>query len=118
MPHSQRRIQSHGEAGRVSQVIPDARPFSGALWAALTGAERDLEAGGGRAPPGMVPCKRFFLAASWLAALIDGDDTVDTLVPLRRRVFGRANAGRLPQVNLHIQFDASVWGGGAVLVRR
>ena len=41
-----------GKCNRVAQIVPEARPFVGALYAALTGAQRCRTAGHKEAPPG------------------------------------------------------------------
>eukprot|EP00971_Amphidinium_carterae_P195836 3886184-Amphidinium_carterae.1 len=67
-----------GRASRVAQIVPEARPFSSALWAALTDA---MAAGRREAPPNCVARARFHQAAQWFLALLG-----DCIFPLRRRI--------------------------------
>ena len=101
-----------GKAGRVAHIIPTARPFVAALWGALAAARQAGRGPRKEAPPGRVACKRFAVGAAWLRALVRGDKALD--LPLQRRVL----AYRPPRAKLSeyvVQFDASPWGGGAVL---
>eukprot|EP00971_Amphidinium_carterae_P174657 3462078-Amphidinium_carterae.2 len=67
-----------GRVSRVAQIVPEARPFSSALWAALTDA---MAEGRKEAPPNSVAKARFYHAAQWFLALLDNG-----LFPLRRRI--------------------------------
>ena len=116
-----------GKASRVAQVVPLATPFAGALWAALTGALKARDAGKAEAPPGMVPTQRFFVAANWFLALLEPerdapvalseDQVKEVRFPLERLVFREEDRHRRPTSTYHVEFDASPWGGGAVLRR-
>ena len=71
-----------GKAERVAQIVPNARPFVGSLWAALIGSHRDWCARHPEQKMERVPTTRFSTAAAWLKALItDGEEA---LLPLRR----------------------------------
>ena len=100
-----------GKAGRVAHVVPAAKPFVAGLWGGLR-AVREAEAHGRReAPPGRVPCRRLCYAAAWVRALLADDESCP--LTLERLV------GPLPPVPsksaFTIEFDASIYGGGAVL---
>eukprot|EP00971_Amphidinium_carterae_P339300 6477003-Amphidinium_carterae.2 len=99
-----------GRCARIAQIVPQATPFSSALWAALAAAQ----AAEREAPPGRVACRRFGDAAKWFLALIDG-----RVLPLQRRVFPcyphwpeDDGAGRSSVT------DASPWGAGGLLYHR
>ena len=112
-----------GKSARIAQVVPDARPFAGAMWAALTASLSAATRPGGE-PPSSVPCGRFFTAAAWLRALLRGtdggprglfQDAGRILFPLRRCIdVLDATQARSPSA-FRIEFDASPWGGGGVL---
>ena len=101
-----------GKAGRVAHIIPTARPFVASLWGALSAARRANNSTKKEAPPGRLACRRFAVGAAWLRALISGDETLD--LPLRRSVLAQ-RPRRAKMSEWVIQFDASPWGGGAVL---
>ena len=101
-----------GKAGRVSHIVPEARPFTGALYAAFSGATKADAEGPREAPPGEAACRRFKTAATWIRLMIAG--TSSDFFPLRRVVSNTPPA----EATLNgwvIQFDASIWGGGAIL---
>ena len=101
-----------GKAGRVAHIIPTARPFVASLWGALSAARKAGIGGRREAPPGRLACRRFAVGAAWLRALLRGDEALD--LPLRREV--RAHRPQRAKMSEWvIQFDASPWGGGAVL---
>ena len=101
-----------GRAGRLSHVIPAAKPYAGMLYAALAAARSAASANMREAPPGRVAIRRFRVAAAWLHALLKGED--DTIVPLHTDVFSSPPPPPSQHV-LALEFDASPWGGGAVL---
>ena len=69
-----------GQAQRLAQVVPEAQPWAGALWAALTGATQASEGEGKReAPLGRLPARRFAIAARWFLALLEG-----AVLPIQR----------------------------------
>ena len=112
-----------GKCARVAQIVPDARPFAGAMWAALTAAIKSAVTSTSAAAPSQVPCARFFTAAAWMRALLQGRDGVrapagpaySVLFPLLRRIDAVDIAGSRPVSPLRAEFDASPWGGGGVL---
>ena len=101
-----------GRAGRVAQIVPEARPFAGALWTALTAAKKANDAGPKEAPPGKAAVRRFTVASRWMSLLLRQDPEAPFV--LRREVFAR---GPKPasRSSWAIEFDASIYGGGAVL---
>ena len=101
-----------GRAGRVAHVVPTARPFVSALWAALTASKADALSGKNRTGGRVIATRRFRTAAGWLRALIRGDDSA--LLPLQRIVSARSPTAASAST-WAIQFDASTTGGGAVL---
>ena len=104
--------QLMGKAARVSHIAPESRPWVGALFAAVSGAQAAARAGRREAPPGQLACSRMRPAVRWLLALVRGGDS-DVIVPLRRLVFSSLPTPD-PQAR-RIEFDASPWGGGGVL---
>ena len=102
-----------GRAGRVAFIVPDARPFVSALWAAFAAATGAVAKSGRReAPPGRCAAKRFKHAARWLRALV-APHQGGRLFPLESRYV--LNMTRIQSDRFQAQFDASPWGGGAVL---
>ena len=96
-----------GKVGRLAQIIPEARPFTGALWGAFSGAWDADKSGKKEAPPHEAARWRFSMAAKWLLQLIGPDNQI---FPLRRLVSHRPSV--VATVNdVVIQFDASPWGG-------
>ena len=102
-------LSTVGKAGRVSQVINEARPFTGTLYATYTAAVKQNLIGPRQAPHRQAPCSRFSTAAKWLRLLISGEG--NELVPLRQEAshFKRATA---TMNDIVFQEDASPWGGG------
>ena len=101
-----------GKAGRIAHIVPEARPFTGALYAAFSCSVKADTTGPREAPPGMAPCRRFKTAARWVRLMIGG--TSKDFFPLRRVVSHRPPAAATLD-GWVIQFDASIWGGGAIL---
>ena len=97
-----------GRAGRVAQVVPEARPFISALYAALAASLRSHHSGLREAPPRRVAVRRFRSAAVWLEALL-------TNIPFRLQHTIYASTPIVPLTRMRVEFDASPWGGGAVL---
>ena len=100
-----------GKAARVAQVVPAATPFVASLWATLTTSEKSSRSECHEAPPGQVAVVRFFAAAGWFHALLR-----HAVVPLRREVHSRPPSAHIPASGRSVEFDASPWGGGAVLL--
>ena len=101
-----------GKSARVAHVVPAAKPFVAGLWGALAGARKATRTGQREAPPGRAPTRRFCYAASWIRALLREDP--DFPFPLERLV----TPGPPPSATRSgwwIEFDASPFGGGAVL---
>ena len=102
-----------GRVARVAHVIAEARPFSAALWTALTESDRAHRAGQREAPPGRVAHRRFAFGARWVKALLEGSPDAPFL--LEREV--RADGPRPASLSSwSLATDASPWGGGAVLL--
>ena len=102
-----------GRVGRVAQVIPEARPFSTALWAALTDSDRAAKAGRREVPPGRVAHRRFAYGARGIRSLLQASDDAPFL--LERPV--HAQGPRAASASgWALATDASPWGGGAVLL--
>ena len=87
----------------------------GALWGGLSGAKSAAAQGQREAPPGRYPVARFRRAASWLQTLLRPPAGVG-LLPLEQVI--RTNLTPLDPNTARIHFDASPWGGGAVLFRQ
>ena len=101
-----------GKAGHIAHIVPDARPFTGALYAAFTCSAKADSTDPREAPPGKAPCRRFNTAAPWVRLMIGS--TSEDFFPLHRVV------SHLPPAPAAldgwvINFDASIWGGGALL---
>ena len=96
-----------GKAGRVAQVVPEAAPFAGSLWAALADSQRAAVQGKRDALPGRVACVRFAAAAAWFLALLDG-----AVLPLQRRLYAYS-ADEVHPAGDELCFDASPWGYSA-----
>ena len=101
-----------GKAARVAHVVPAARPFVAGLWGALSGTRRSSASGVREAPCGKAPCRRFCFAASWIRALLREDP--ECPLPLERLV-SPAPPPSASRSGWWIEFDASPFGGGAVL---
>ena len=97
-----------GRAGRVAQVVPEARPFISALYAALAASLCSHHACLREAPPRKVAVRRFQAAATWLEALLNN-------VPFRLQHTIYAVTPTIPLSKMRVEFDASPWGGGALL---
>jgi len=103
-----------GRAGRLSYLIPAARPFVTALWGAASGSRRAARDGRRDAPPGHLPTQRFKHAAAWIKTLLSPPSGRLPLLPLEHAV-----VKSLPAIDLktapRVELDASPWGGGAIL---
>ena len=110
-----------GKAARVAQVLPATMPFASALWAALADAQRSLPRPEQRQLCGStaLPVVRFFAAAGFFRALLTGEAVAGEgpLLPLVREVHAWPRELRLAPCPLHVEFDASPWGGGGVLLQ-
>ena len=95
-----------GKAGRLAQIVAEARPFTSAMWTAFQEAWSADKKGIREAPPHEAARHRFAWAAKWLLQLIAADNEI---FPLRTLVT------HLPPVvattmDVIMQFDASPWG--------
>jgi len=104
-----------GKAGRLAYLIPPARPFVAALWGGFAGAQAAAHHGKREAPPGRFASKRFSRAARWLRTLLR-PDLAEPLLRLEQIVV--ASFPVIDPAFARIEFDASPWGGGAVLYRQ
>ena len=100
-----------GKAARVAHVVPAAKPFVAGLWGALAAVQRAPSAGATRNKV-HVPCWRFCYSASWLRALLSEDELCP--LPLERLVLPH-RPSKDTRSGWQIEFDASIFGGGAVL---
>ena len=100
-----------GRAGRLGQVIPDARPFINNLYGALAGSLLAQANRSREAPPGQVAIRRYRSAATWLACLLRQE--ADAPLRLEAKVWAESFSYD-PQVQ-RIEFDASPYGGAAIL---
>ena len=101
-----------GKAGRVAYVVLAAKPFVSGLWGGFTGALNEVSSSKRSAPPGSVACRRVCYAACWVRALLSGAE--DCPLSLERLV-GPGFASPPVAGDWSIEFDASIYGGGAVL---
>ena len=100
-----------GKVARVAHVVPSARPFVSGLWGALA-ASKKLVATSARPTLAKVSTRRFCFSASWVYALLAEDGSCP--LALERLVTPRAPTPATTS-GYRIEFDASVYGGGAVL---
>ena len=101
-----------GKAARVAHVVPAAKPFVAGLWGALAAAKRAATSMRKEAPPHHAATRRFCYSASWIAALLAEDGSCP--LELERLVSPRAPKAASSS-SWRVEFDASVYGGGAVL---
>jgi hypothetical protein len=101
-----------GRVGRIAQVVPSARPFACAMYAAMTASKRASKSGKLEAPPGKVAVCRFTSAAKWFSTLLR--DPLNSLVLVERWVSPHGEP-EIPLAEASLEFDASPWGGGGVL---
>merc|ERR1712194_887625 len=100
-----------GKAARVAHVVPSAKPFVAGLWAGLSEVKASAREGRREAPPGMIPCRRLCYAAAWIRALLAEDESCP--IPFERLV--AAAPSRPSRGGWAIEFDASIYRGGALL---
>ena len=101
-----------GKAGRVSHVLPLARPFVSGLYGALTASRAAARTNAREAPPGQIACRRFHGSLRLFKAILTY--APDAAIPLHRDV--HAVLPQRPSPNARrIEVDASPWGGGGVL---
>jgi hypothetical protein len=101
-----------GRAGRVAHIVPEARPFVGALYAALTASQQKAKSGHRKAPPGRVATRRFVTGATWLQHLLHEDERAP--FELRRTIYAISPPAASTS-SWSLRTDASPWGGGAAI---
>ena len=101
-----------GKANRIAQVVHQARPFVAALYAALTAGKHADQHRLREAPPGCMAKRRLLAGSRWIAALLRG--AADAPFPLLREVYSTPPPRAVVE-GARIEFDASPWGGGAIL---
>ena len=105
-----------GRAGRVAFIVPAAGPFAAALRAALADARSTAEGKRRRDQRGSHASHRFATAASWFEALLrEAPLTKEGAMPLERVISPGGPVTLVPGRCDAIVFDASPWGGGAIL---
>jgi len=104
-----------GKAGRLAYLIPGAKPFVVALWGAQAGAQEAARQHRQEAPPGQYASARFRRSAAWLRTLLDPPKKSGQHFPLEQVV--RTDLPEISPTAWTIQFDASPWGGGAILFK-
>ena len=102
----------NGKAARVAHVVPQAKPFVAGLWGALSAVQRLGPSSRSEAPPGYAACRRFSYSAAWVRALISQSE--DSPLALERLVTPKPPSAS-PSSGWSAEFDASIYGGGAVL---
>ena len=100
-----------GRAGRVGQVVPEAKPFVSNFYGALAGSLRAHEGRSREAPSGRVATRRYRLAAQWLVKLLVQDSSAP--LKLQTQVFASSPCFD-PQI-CRVEYDASPYGGAAIL---
>ena len=105
-----------GRAGRVAYVVPAATPFASAIRAALEDSRRvgrDRRRAGQR---GWHASSRFRVAAQWFAAVLRGTPLPGAgTLELERLILPGGPPRLVAGQCWAVVFDASPWGGGAVL---
>jgi len=94
-------------------VIPAARPYVGALWAALAASRAASTRGHREAPPGRHPARRFASAAKWLRSLLKPAENGEQTLPLEQVIVTSLRPITLEGPVAHT--DASLWGAGGAL---
>ena len=101
-----------GRAGRLAYLVPACRPYVLSLYAALTaGKAASVVPEDERCH---LPARRFAPAARWLLALVRPRPEHEEAFPLEHFVVPRAPKITFATATV-VYFDASLWGGGAVL---
>ena len=98
-----------GKAARVAHVVPAARPFVAGLWGGLAAAKQAK----GLGDLSRVPCRRLCHSASWIRALLTEAESCPLRLERLVRPFPPAAEHDLSGHS--IEFDASIYGGGALL---
>jgi len=102
-----------GKCGRLAYLVPGAKPFVSSLWGALAGSQTAGRGKHREAPPGRHAARRFGAAARWLRTLLRPPSPSAALLPLEHLVV--ASEAPITKDAPTVEFDASPWGGGAVL---
>ena len=105
-----------GRAARVAFVVPAAAPFAAALRAALQDARATGQQRRRKDQRGHHAAERFAVASRWFVSLLEGrPDFAGEALELHRLV--EASGPRVLRAGAcdAIVFDASPWGGGAIL---
>ena len=100
-----------GKAGRLAQVVPEVTPFVSQLYATLAAGLHTHSIGLREAPPLRVATRRYHVAARWLLALLK-----DELFQLSHTL--RVHSALQPVSSCRVEFDASPWGGAAILLEQ
>ena len=103
----------NGKAARVAHVVPAAKPFVAGLWGGLSATRQAEKEGVPWSRPGTVPCRRICYSASWLRALLT--ESEECPLRLERLVRPVPPPSSVVAGTWVVEFDASVYGGGAVL---
>ena len=103
-----------GRCGRLAYLVPAARPFVSALWAALGAAELSAQQGRREAPPGRVPAQMFQAAARCIFRLLHPPSRELPWLPLEHVITERLGDISLSTAAI-AEVDASPWGGCGVL---
>lgn len=103
-----------GKAGRLGQVVPDAKPFVSNLYGALAGSLQAQANRSREAPPDHVATRRYRSAAQWLACLLRQEANA----PLKLESKVWAGTFDYDPQKLRIEFDASPFGAWGNLVWR
>ena len=105
-----------GRAGRVAFVVPCAAPFAASLRAALEDSRRTAKTRRRQEQRGSHSFQRFATAAAWFEALLcEGPVSTDGPLPLERVIRAEVPEDLVAGQCDAIVFDASPWGGGAIL---
>jgi hypothetical protein len=105
-----------GKAARIGYICPDATPYVSSMWAAYTAARRSAEEFKPGTSKHCLPIRRFSVAASWICTMLQEAVNrekfgASALVRLMSADENKLDAPDLPVIS----FDASPWGGGAIV---
>ena len=107
-----------GRAARVAFVVPAAGPFAAAVRAALEDARATAATSRSASQRRSHAGVRFEVAAAWFAALLREQTVAGGItLPLERLVLPGGPRTLTPGACDAVVFDASPWGGGAILYR-
>jgi len=104
-----------GRVGRLAYIVPAAKPYVAAMWAAACDTDAAKDQRRKEVPPGKYAARRFAQAATWLRVLLQPPAHLqEGLFPLEAHIVARRPAvdTDAPQA----QVDASPWGAGGVLI--